>query len=1121
MMLRTYLLLSFLAIVSSHADFWISPTGDDAGPGSKAKPFATPVRAQRAVREARTKGGLTVWLQQGTYTLAESLRFGPEDSGTAEAPVVWRAAAGEDVWLSGGGAVPTSSFARPTDVAILALLPEEARSKVVAVNLAKLGITDWVRELPATYGAYKQPPPFVSVYCDGKRMQWARWPNKGFATFDEIVDPGSGIRDAEARRKNQLRAATFSYTGDRPKRWSVDRGVWMFGYWARAYISSVAQAGKIDPVTRQITTKAPLHYGLDTWGARRWYAFNLPEELDIPGEWYLDRVKGILYFWPPRPLAACRVMVTRVAGPLIHCQEAGNVTFQGLGIEGGRAEGILVEKGQNVRVKSCEIRNVSADAVRLRFGTGHQVVGCDIHHVGAGGVDMQGGDRKTLSPANFEAVNNHIHHTSEIKRNYAPPLRLQGVGIRAAHNLVHHIPHIAVLYGGNDLTMEYNEIYWVLTETSEAGVFYCGRNWTYRNNLIQYNYIHHINDQVKGSPTGCNVAHLDDCVSGNTYRGNVIFKTGRGISVCGGPWNVVENNLFIDCMLGVDMQTRGLSWWTWHRREDGTVYAIDTRTGREGCSLLSRLDRVPWDKKPYTKYPNMADLLTHDPVGAPRWCRITNNISINGPAMRVSREMKPEWAVIERNWDGPTDGDPGIIGPYAGDYRLAPNAPALAKTGFKPIPFAKIGLRNDGTRRSWPVKPEPPPKDWEPAWVIRREMERKMPTGLPIVTVRGTTAKIKIDGIVDAEEWRPGEAQTVAVNTVKPELLQWSATTGEKVGKPPVVWLQVDQEALCLAFENHVDPAKGIAGGRQWGKSDAVELALSVVAGNEPGPIVIWRGYTNGHTETSTEAGAPLPLVTAAMRGVQYGAKVVNQSLWTAELRIPFTAIGVEPEVLNPQILFALTVRRTNSDEWATWRKGAGHSWEVRRSGMLWLEPFGDMALVSPEPSRAYILTYGRAGEDPIMLKAVAGCNVATWSKPVGHCISATSPDLKAGTWQPFTFSFTPETDGTVQLKLMGRNKISAEGKHLPIWTHYDDIQIDGAEIVNGSFEDIGATGQPVGWKPDISTPLLVTDRNVAAAGIRSAKCWHNGRWKQTIKVRGGRTITVTCQVRGGATLGD
>ena len=318
-----------------------------------------------------------------------------------------------------------------------------------------------------------------------------------------------------------------------------------------------------------------------------------------------------------------------------------------------------------------------------------------------------------------------------------------------------------------------------------------------------------------------------------------------------------------------------------------------------------------------------------------------------------------------------------------------------------------------------------------------------------------------------------------------------------------------------------MDPAKGIAGGRQWGKSDAVELALSVVAGNEPGPIVIWRGYTDGHTETSAEAGAPLPLVTAAMRGVQYGAKVVNQSLWTAELRIPFTAIGVEPEVLNPQILFALTVRRTNSDEWATWRKGAGHSWEVRRSGMLWLEPFGDMALVSPEPSRAYILTYGRAGEDPIMLKAVAGCNVATWSKPVGHCISATSPDLKAGTWQPFTFSFTPETDGTVQLKLMGRNKISAEGKHLPIWTHYDDIQIDGAEIVNGSFEDIGATGQPVGWKPDISTPLLVTDRNVAAAGIRSAKCWHNGRWKQTIKVRGGRTITVTCQVRGGATLGD
>ena len=281
--------------------------------------------------------------------------------------------------------------------------------------------------------------------------------------------------------------------------------------------------------------------------------------------------------------------------------------------------------------------------------------------------------------------------------------------------------------------MDHNEIYWCLHETSEAGVFYCGRDWTYRGNEIKYNYIHHINDRVEGSPTGCNVAHLDDCVSGNTYRGNILFRVGRGISVCGGPWNVVDNNLFIDCMVGVALSARGLNWWTWHRRPDGTVYAIDTRTGREGCSLLSRLKRVPWDRAPYTKYPNMAELLTKEPLGAPHWCQITRNISVNGPVMQVARDVKPQWVSIERNWDGPQDGDPGVVAPYAGNYRLKPDAPAIAKTGFEPIPIDSIGLVNDGTRRTWPVKPQPPPEGWKPAWLVRQEMERKMPTGLSVV----------------------------------------------------------------------------------------------------------------------------------------------------------------------------------------------------------------------------------------------------------------------------------------------------------------------------------------------------------------------------------------------------
>lgn len=414
---------------------------------------------------------------------------------------------------------------------------------------------------------------------------------------------------------------------------------------------------------------------------------------------------------------------------------------------------------------------------------------------------------------------------------------------------------------------------------------------------VPLDYIHHINDSVEGSPTGCNVAHLDDCVTGNTYRGNILFRVGRGISVCGGPWNVVDNNLFIDCLVGVALSARGLKWWTWHRRPDGTVYAIDTRTGREGCTLLSRLDRVPWDREPYSKYPNMADLLKQEPLGAPHWCRITRNISINGPVMKVDRDVKPEWVTIENNWNGPDDGDPGVVAPYAGDYRLGPGAPALAKTAFEPIPFDKIGLIDDDTRRSWPVKAEPPPKGWKPAWVIRREMEEKMPTGLPVVTVRRATTKITADGVIDPEEWTPGEKQTVAVNAFKPELLQWDAVSGEKVALPSTARLQVDDEALYVAFDNVVDSEKGVAGGRTWGRSDAVEVALAVVAGAEPGPILVWRGYTDGHVESSNEAGAPQALVEQAL-----WRRVLRRAIRFARLRADALRTASPSSMAEPQL---------------------------------------------------------------------------------------------------------------------------------------------------------------------------------------------------------------------------
>lgn len=1114
-------LAASLACAGWAAEFWVTPDGADGSPGTRAHPFATVSRARDAVRHLKKVGtpppeGVTVWLRGGTYLLEETLAFTAEDSGTAAAPVVYRAVDGEDVWLSGGSVIQPSAFMPVAEPAVTAILPAEARGHVLQVDLAAAGITDYLKTVPDKFSGFtRNEPQFVHVFCNGRQMQWARWPNEGFAKFAEIIDPGSGLRDHVARREKRFRPGVFTYTGNRPERWSVERGVWMMGFWARAYVCDAVRAGTIDTEKKQITWKVPLTFGLDTWGANRWYAFNLIEELDTPGEWTIDRDKGVLYFWPPAPIGDCTVMLTRLKEPIVKLEGTEHVAFHGIGFEGGRGDAVVVAKGNAVHLVSCEVRNIGRHAVQLLGGTGHKVIGCDIHHVGYSGVIMNGGNRKTLEPAGHEVLNNHIHHTNTVKRTHASPVNMRGVGMRLAHNLIHDAPHSAVFYGGNDLIMEYNDIYWCHYETAEGGVFYSGYDWTFRGNEIRHNYIHHINDSLDGSPTGVNVVHLDDCVAGTTFRGNVVYRVGRGVSMCGGPWNVVDNNLFIDCQVGAALSTRGLAWWTWTRQPDGTVTARDTRASHgysTNNGLLKKLKLVPYDRDPYTKYANMADILKVPDIGAPWWCAITRNISINGPVMSVTKNLKPEWAVIENNWNGPDDGDPGIVAPYGEDYGLKPDAPAR-KTGFDPIPFDKIGLIHDDTRRSWPAAARPPPKDFKPAWLLRREMEGKMPGGLPVVSVRRATGTISIDGIVDPEEWTPGEKQTVSVNAYKPEPLRYEAAGGP-AKTPSQAYLEVDDENLYVAFVNDVPADGSIVGGHRWGKSDASEVALAVLTGQDVGPIMIWRGYTDGHSETSDEAGAPKALVERTRQGFVYACKTVSETRWTAEFKIPFHAIGIKPRESNPRILFSLAVRKVSGDQWVTWKEATGASWDVRKSGILWLTPFGDIALNGAVPSWARCEIFPQT--EGLLLDAGPNTEILTWAKPEGSRLRAKSGELGAE-WREFSFTFMPKGDGEARIELRGRPQHSALKKntYLPVWTYWDNVRMEGATIVNGSLEQTDPkTGGLQGWSKS-SQALWVTVPGVACDGKACVKTWFLGAVSQVVAVKRDVPVTVRCKIRG------
>src|SRR5579863_617143 len=102
MLLGALLALSFCLQTEPPAEFYVSPAGNDANPGTREAPFATIARARDAVRPIAGMRPVTVFLRGGTYALSEPLVFRPEDSGKPGAPVRYSAFPGEKPVVSGG-----------------------------------------------------------------------------------------------------------------------------------------------------------------------------------------------------------------------------------------------------------------------------------------------------------------------------------------------------------------------------------------------------------------------------------------------------------------------------------------------------------------------------------------------------------------------------------------------------------------------------------------------------------------------------------------------------------------------------------------------------------------------------------------------------------------------------------------------------------------------------------------------------------------------------------------------------------------------------------------------------------------------------------------------------------
>jgi hypothetical protein len=644
-------------------ELFVAPDGADTNPGTRERPFATLERARDAIRDLKRRGGLpkggvAVNVRGGEYPRKETFTLAAEDSGTPEAPILYCACKGETPRFTGG--VPVTGFKPVQDPAILERLPEESRGKVVQLDLKAQGVTDFGELRVRGYGMSVPVP--LELYFDGKPMTLARWPNEGFVRVVKVLDLGA---------KSPLRGATFEYDGDRPARWVKARDAWLFGYWRWYWCDKRLDIAAVDPKLRQIRTGHPYDYGDGMKAGATWLAFNLLEEMDVPGEWYLDRATGILYLYPPSDPALAKAEVTMLSVPMVEMNEVSHVTLQGLTFDLSRAGGIIIKGGSHCLVSGCVVCRLGGDGVIIDGGASHGVFGCNIHTLGRGGTRVKGGDRAKLTPGRHFVENCHIYDFSRVDRTYTPAVHLDGVGNRIAHNVFHGSPGHAMRIEGNDHVIEFNEIYNVVTESDDQGGLDIYGNPSYRGNVFRYNYWHDIggNDEFGFSQAGI---RLDDAISGVLIYGNVFCRCSHGgfggVQIHGGKENIVDNNVFVDCKYGISFSPWGKERWAKFLASEPVVKHTTVT--------------VDIGKPPYSaRYPALARL-AEDPDVNMVWRNLVYNCGEFLTRDRGNEDLMDNYI---------TSRDPGFVDAAKRDFRLRPDAPALSRLGLRPIPFEEIG----------------------------------------------------------------------------------------------------------------------------------------------------------------------------------------------------------------------------------------------------------------------------------------------------------------------------------------------------------------------------------------------------------------------------------------------
>lgn len=674
------------AIESSELNIFVCVSGNDSGNGTLENPFNSLEKARDHIRVLKSKMPLDfdvkVIMREGTYYFDKSFELTDRDSGTQDYPIVYTAYPDEEVIISGAKNVDISKAVEVKDKKILSKLPEESRGKVVEVNLKEQGIMGLGNIAQVSYGIGHTPEP--DLLWDGEIQTIARWPDADYAIAGTILYGGYRLFTDATRFQPRADDPGFIFKTDAPRAhlWPNAKDAWLYGLWQYNWAADTVRVKNV--VKDMVFTKTSTSFGVNrgAW----YYIYNLLEELDQPGEWYIDSDTDILYVYPPSPIEKdTEVVFTYLNEPAIRMTGTSDVRIENITFAVGKSTAVSINGGSRVEIAGCTFRNFNSTAIIIRNAYRSGVISCDLYNLGAAGIDISSGDRNNLVPRGCYAVNNLIYNFARVGKVYNPAIRLGGVGNYAAFNKIYDSPHMAIGFNGNDHIVEYNHISDVLKEASDAGAIYVGRDFLAYGNIIRYNYIDNIvGAGMHGDAVGI---YYDDMWSGTASYGNIINNTEMPFMIGGGRDCSITNNIVMNALPA--------STVSFHLDSRGTGWAAKSMP-----LMYDTLTKVSYKNKIWQqRYPEASKIMDDDPA-LPKHNVVRNNVIYNHSPMYIEDNFEIYSNVSDNLFLDKEEGI-GFVDEGNGNFTLRDDSIVFKRlTEFKAIPFERIGLYVDGYRKN-------------------------------------------------------------------------------------------------------------------------------------------------------------------------------------------------------------------------------------------------------------------------------------------------------------------------------------------------------------------------------------------------------------------------------------